>query len=50
LRRRGASLSLSHLCAGSFPIIEANADRLLAAMKGHATKVIVLEKGKPIHD
>ena len=31
---------------GSFPIIEPNADRFVAAMKGHATKVIVPEKGK----
>ena len=33
---------------GSFPIIEPNADKFVAAMKGHATKVIVPEKGKPI--
>ena len=32
---------------GSFPIIEANADKFVAEMKGHATKVIVPEKGKP---
>jgi L-ascorbate metabolism protein UlaG (beta-lactamase superfamily) len=32
---------------GSFPIIEANADSFLAEMKGHATKVMVPEKGKP---
>jgi L-ascorbate metabolism protein UlaG (beta-lactamase superfamily) len=32
---------------GSFPIIEPNADKFLAEMKGHATKVIVPEKGKP---
>ena len=31
---------------GSFPIIEATADRFLAEMQGHATKVIVPEKGK----
>ena len=31
---------------GSFPIIEPNADGFVAAMKGHATKVIVPEKGK----
>ena len=31
---------------GSFPIIEPNADKFVAAMKGHATKVIVPEKGK----
>jgi len=33
---------------GSFPIIEPNADKFVAAMKGHATKVIVPEKGKSI--
>jgi L-ascorbate metabolism protein UlaG (beta-lactamase superfamily) len=32
---------------GSFPIIEPNADKFVAAMTGHATKVIVPEKGKP---
>ena len=32
---------------GSFPIIEPNADRFVAEMKGHATKVVVPEKGKP---
>ncbi|TMJ04305.1 MAG: metal-dependent hydrolase [Alphaproteobacteria bacterium] len=32
---------------GSFPIIEPNADRFVAELKGHATKVIVPEKGKP---
>ena len=32
---------------GSFPIIEASADKFVAEMKGHATKVIVPEKGKP---
>jgi L-ascorbate metabolism protein UlaG (beta-lactamase superfamily) len=31
---------------GSFPIIEKNADAFVAEMKGHATKVIVPEKGK----
>jgi L-ascorbate metabolism protein UlaG (beta-lactamase superfamily) len=31
---------------GSFPIIDANADKFVAAMKGHETKVIVPEKGK----
>ncbi len=31
---------------GSFPIIEPNADKFVAAMQGHATKVIVPEKGK----
>jgi len=30
---------------GSFPIIEPNADRFVAAMAGHATRVIVPEKG-----
>jgi L-ascorbate metabolism protein UlaG (beta-lactamase superfamily) len=32
---------------GSFPIIEATADKFLAEMKGDPTKVIVPEKGKP---
>jgi L-ascorbate metabolism protein UlaG (beta-lactamase superfamily) len=32
---------------GSFPIIEPNADKFVAKMKGQATKVIVPEKGKP---
>ena len=32
---------------GSFPIIEPNADKFVAEMKGQATKVIVPEKGKP---
>ncbi len=32
---------------GSFPIIEPNADKFVAAMKGSATKVVVPEKGKP---
>jgi L-ascorbate metabolism protein UlaG (beta-lactamase superfamily) len=32
---------------GSFPIIEPNADKFVAEMKGHPTKVIVPEKGKP---
>ena len=31
---------------GSFPIIEPNPDKFVAEMKGHATKVIVPEKGK----
>jgi L-ascorbate metabolism protein UlaG (beta-lactamase superfamily) len=31
---------------GSFPIIEPNADKFVAAMKGSATKVIVPDKGK----
>ncbi len=33
---------------GSFPIIEPNADKFVAAMKGHATKVIVPQKGKAV--
>jgi L-ascorbate metabolism protein UlaG (beta-lactamase superfamily) len=33
---------------GSFPIIEPNADKFVAAMAGHATRVIVPEKGKPV--
>src|ERR1041384_1081903 len=32
---------------GTFPIIEPNADKFVAEMKGHATKVIVPEKGTP---
>jgi L-ascorbate metabolism protein UlaG (beta-lactamase superfamily) len=33
---------------GSFPIwIESTADKFVADMKGHATKVVVPEKGKP---
>ncbi len=32
---------------GTFPFIEPNADRFVAAMKGHGTKVIVPDKGKP---
>ena len=31
---------------GSFPIIEPNADKFVAEMKGDPTKVIVPEKGK----
>jgi len=31
---------------GSFPFIEPNADKFLAEMKGHSTKVVVPEKGK----
>jgi L-ascorbate metabolism protein UlaG (beta-lactamase superfamily) len=31
---------------GSFPIIEATADSFIAEMKGHATKVVVAEKGR----
>jgi L-ascorbate metabolism protein UlaG (beta-lactamase superfamily) len=33
---------------GSFPIIEPNADKFVAAMKGHSTKVVVPEKGKGV--
>jgi len=33
---------------GSFPIIEPNADTFIAEMKGHATAVVVPEKGKPV--
>jgi L-ascorbate metabolism protein UlaG (beta-lactamase superfamily) len=33
---------------GSFPIIEPNADKFLAAMQGHTTRVLVPEKGKPV--
>jgi L-ascorbate metabolism protein UlaG (beta-lactamase superfamily) len=33
---------------GTFPIIEATPDKFVAAMKGHATKVLVPEKGKPV--
>lgn len=33
---------------GSFPIIDPTADRFVDAMKGHATRVIVPEKGKPV--
>ncbi|HEX2653352.1 MAG TPA: metal-dependent hydrolase [Xanthobacteraceae bacterium] len=32
---------------GTFPIIDQNADAFLAEMKGHSTRVIVPEKGKP---
>jgi L-ascorbate metabolism protein UlaG (beta-lactamase superfamily) len=31
---------------GTFPIIDQNADKFVAEMKGHATRVIVPEKGK----
>jgi L-ascorbate metabolism protein UlaG (beta-lactamase superfamily) len=31
---------------GSFPFIESTADKFVAEMKGHATKVLVAEKGK----
>jgi L-ascorbate metabolism protein UlaG (beta-lactamase superfamily) len=33
---------------GSFPIIEPDADKFVAAMKGHATKVLVPEKGRAV--
>lgn len=33
---------------GSFPIIAPNADGFVAAMKGHATRVLVPEKGKAV--
>jgi L-ascorbate metabolism protein UlaG (beta-lactamase superfamily) len=33
---------------GSFPIIEPNADTFVAEMEGHATRVIVPEKGRPV--
>jgi L-ascorbate metabolism protein UlaG (beta-lactamase superfamily) len=33
---------------GSFPSIEANPDKFVAEMKGHATKVLVPEKGKAV--
>ncbi len=33
---------------GSFPIIDPTADKFVAEMKGHATKVIVPDKGKPL--
>jgi L-ascorbate metabolism protein UlaG (beta-lactamase superfamily) len=33
---------------GSFPIIDATADKFVAAMGGYATKVIVPDKGKPV--
>jgi len=33
---------------GSFPIIETTADKFVAEMKGHATKVVVPDKGKPV--
>ena len=34
---------------GSFPIIEATADKFVAEMKGHATKVLVPEKGTAVN-
>ena len=33
---------------GTFPIIEPNADKFVAAMKGHATTVVVPEKGRAV--
>jgi L-ascorbate metabolism protein UlaG (beta-lactamase superfamily) len=33
---------------GSFPFVEATADKFVAEMKGHATKVLVPEKGKAV--
>jgi len=33
---------------GSFPIIEPTADKFIAEMRGHATKVVVPEKGKRV--
>jgi L-ascorbate metabolism protein UlaG (beta-lactamase superfamily) len=33
---------------GSFPPLEKNADAFVAEMRGHTTKVIVPEKGKPV--
>src|SRR5262249_56680211 len=33
---------------GSFPIIDATADKFVAAMRGHPTKVIVPDKGKAV--
>ncbi|MDC7785283.1 metal-dependent hydrolase [Rhodoplanes sp. TEM] len=33
---------------GSFPIVDPTADRFVAEMKGHATRVIVPEKGKSV--
>jgi len=33
---------------GSFDIIEPSADKFVAEMKGHATKVLVPEKGKAV--
>lgn len=33
---------------GSFPIIDADADKFVAAMKGASTKVVVPEKGKAV--
>jgi len=33
---------------GSFPIIEPTADKFIAEMRGHATRVVVPEKGKQV--
>ncbi|HVY58225.1 MAG TPA: metal-dependent hydrolase [Xanthobacteraceae bacterium] len=33
---------------GSFPIIEPTADKFVAEMQGHRTRVVVPEKGKPV--
>src|SRR3974390_1982635 len=33
---------------GSFPFVDATADKFVAEMKGHATKVVVPDKGKPV--
>jgi L-ascorbate metabolism protein UlaG (beta-lactamase superfamily) len=33
---------------GTFPIIEPNADKFLAEMKGHATRVLIPERGTPV--
>ncbi|MFL9823921.1 metal-dependent hydrolase [Rhodoplanes sp. SY1] len=33
---------------GSFPIIDPTAEKFVAEMKGHATRVIVPEKGRPV--
>jgi L-ascorbate metabolism protein UlaG (beta-lactamase superfamily) len=33
---------------GSFPFVDATADKFVAELKGHATKVVVPDKGKPV--
>lgn len=33
---------------GSFPFVDATADKFMAEMKGHATKVVVPDKGKAV--
>jgi len=33
---------------GSFPIIEPTADKFVAAMQAHSSKVVVPEKGRPV--